>query len=47
MAELSQHFENLSIAISRALGGGEEETPEVKPTKTWQEAQLACAEIFG
>tara|TARA_R110002050_G_scaffold227881_6_gene363523 strand:- start:2439 stop:2582 length:144 start_codon:yes stop_codon:yes gene_type:complete len=47
MAELSQHFENLSIAINRALGGGEEEAPEVKPTKTWQEAQLACAEIFG
>ncbi|MBL4705468.1 MAG: hypothetical protein JKY54_13175 [Flavobacteriales bacterium] len=46
MADFSQHFENLGIIVSRALGG-EEDKPKAKPTQNWQQAQLVCAELFS
>lgn len=48
MADFSQHFENLGIIVSRALGGEEDKPkPKAKPTQNWQQAQLACAELFS
>ncbi len=48
MADFSQHFENFGIIVSRALGGAEDKPkPKAKPTQNWQQAQLACAELFS